>query len=901
MSTRLMSRRKTSREKSKQPIHACPKLQQASGQPGGQQRDSIDKGIPSLAGLMGLKVHLSAKRKAVSIDAGLASQGSPSGTPETAGCLNPSPDQPNGIEVVQKLSKKEQLKRFSFTSALNWTADGDATFDEAHQSKLKEFLGHWEKNNAIWFHGLPSRGIVADLVMMTGTNASTLPYICIRGLKSDVEITSYHKALSRKSIRERYQPLKICYDKCRIGKASSEEIYQGHIEYGQWTLCGTLAQAGHTGSGSWVSTIGGMLTVDGKMYAITTAHSPDGSDSVSRDAAADEGSVQSSAADSIDTSVEEGIVDLVEPALIVDRWKGGQEDMTSEPQPLRFQRHIEPLDPSFWPNIGKTFMQGSDWRLLDIGDEALWLPNAVVDLASHARAGQEGEALWVDFRGTASRTYLTTYDQELRRKPVHIIAGKSGVCPGMLSHNVSYLRLGAGPFILVWKVQLKTGFSMTHNSRLIRYMLTLLALQGGDSGSWVVDVANNSVVGHVVAFTEGSAYLIPLHELFRDIGTVINPKGSIRLPGPFRMLANLARHFHSYPDESSKEFARMYAIEALTDTVLDLDIPDKEGELMKRVIKNSQDIESFAQLLCLTGANVRDALVSPSAWVSDHAGENKGEIQRLLLRLKEVDNVTQSASSDLQPIPQELPRELPGLTPYTLEPRLPIPTQLRLPSPPSPTPPRELGPRRRHPFAVGFYVTIISTFIILGTGAAAGVAAVVVGSRVNGNSTSAKILWVASTGGLMLSGVSGLLAILYGALGLLEKRRMLLPFYLAVFFCAFGSTVFPTLALSSEALGHIPKALLVAAAAAGAPMCYDVMAPLLSYPVPFHADTLAVAGLLVGIGVVVGVSSDALAGYAFARVAQNWGMSPLQSSIISTGPYFSSKRYTSHPNQLKIG
>ena len=155
-----------------------------------------------------------------------------------------------------------------------------------------------------------------------------------------------------------------------------------------------------------------------------------------------------------------------------------------------------------------------------------------------------------------------------------------------------------------------------------------------------MDATNNSVVGHVAAFMQGAAFLIPQYRLFSEISAVMFPREPIRLPSPFCMLANLAHHFYSYHDEKSKELARKYAVEALADAVLDLDTSNDVGRLFKSAMKTGQDVHSFAQLLCLAGEDVQKALRSPSTWVASLREENKAELLGLLHRLREVDHIS---------------------------------------------------------------------------------------------------------------------------------------------------------------------------------------------------------------------------------------------------------------------
>lgn len=126
------------------------------------------------------------------------------------------------LEVTVKLSKREWLKRWRLTSSLDLVANKNATFSEEHWNRRDSFMQYWMANDATDFHGLPQdRELVVALVSLCGKSSSTgsfvsAPYLCIKGLQDKREITTCHAVLSRKSIQERYKPLRICTTEVKL-------------------------------------------------------------------------------------------------------------------------------------------------------------------------------------------------------------------------------------------------------------------------------------------------------------------------------------------------------------------------------------------------------------------------------------------------------------------------------------------------------------------------------------------------------------------------------------------------------------------------------------------------------------------------------------------------------------
>jgi hypothetical protein len=360
-----------------------------------------------------------------------------------------------GLDVSIPLPLKERLKTWNLSSSLQLTADESAVFESTDSEKLKQFSQFLHHNGSALFHGLPSRNLVLTLVAVTGPSTSW-PCICIKGLTKETEIASFHAILSQRSVRTHYKPWRLCYDKSLVEAAASVVTYQTNMSEAPETLCGTLLRTEAPGKTAWISTIGGIIEVDGVFYAVTSAHHPSDADSTS-DESIFNSATGSQGTSVADTLVEKGAIDTdVEPALIIDTWKEKeqQDGLTTAlaDSPVLFSKPPQPTNPFFWPDLNSTSTrEGFDWRLLTI-DEVHQLPNCIPFQQSVESAP--------DIAPTAARSpiYLTAYPADLSKKAVYILAGVSGVCPGVLSGNVSFLNLrDKGPRI-VWSVKLDTGF-----------------------------------------------------------------------------------------------------------------------------------------------------------------------------------------------------------------------------------------------------------------------------------------------------------------------------------------------------------------------------------------------------------------------------------------------------------
>lgn len=243
--------------------------------------------------------------------------------------------------------------------------------------------------------------------------------------------------------------------------AAAKATYQINTSGTQETLCGTLLRTERPSEEAWISTIGGLIEVDGKFFAVTSSHHPCNTESTSDEDIPD--SISGSPGSSVaNTLIAEDLLDAdMEPALIIDNWRERVTSVGDLPsESVLVTKPPQPINPFFWPDLASSAEQGSDWCLLPVGEE-LQLPNSIPIQQSGEDDVQTVQILAPGNR--RDRKYLKSYTTELSKKVVYILAGMSGVCPGLLSSNVSFLRLRDGKSRVVWSVKLDAGFGKSLN------------------------------------------------------------------------------------------------------------------------------------------------------------------------------------------------------------------------------------------------------------------------------------------------------------------------------------------------------------------------------------------------------------------------------------------------------
>ncbi|KAH9233324.1 hypothetical protein K456DRAFT_353373 [Colletotrichum gloeosporioides 23] len=97
-------------------------------------------------------------------------------------------------------------------------------------------------------------------------------YICVIGLTTVEDIKRFDDKISQN--KSMYHPLKLCYLLDRIYMSATSDIHTIEAHQND-TFCGTLMTSQLENGISFISTIGGLLTIDTRTYALTTNHIPE--------------------------------------------------------------------------------------------------------------------------------------------------------------------------------------------------------------------------------------------------------------------------------------------------------------------------------------------------------------------------------------------------------------------------------------------------------------------------------------------------------------------------------------------------------------------------------------------------------------------------------------------------
>lgn len=157
-----------------------------------------------------------------------------------------------------------------------------------------------------------------------------------------------------------------------------------------------------------------------------------------------------------------------------------------------------------------------------------------------------------------------------------------------------------------------------------------LELRKGDSGSWVVDVNQGIVYGHIMAATDDYSYIQPLEDIIKDVEA--QHKIYLKLASPFGQLADLSKLYFSRGDT---KLADEYARRALNHAVL---ARSSEAPITSTILKRIQhshvlNIDLLAPVVMRTGKHL--GLGLPGLWEEAREGQ-LGEAERVMSLLADL-------------------------------------------------------------------------------------------------------------------------------------------------------------------------------------------------------------------------------------------------------------------------
>jgi hypothetical protein len=372
----------------------------------------------------------------------------PSKVPVETKAQLPKPSQLTpSIPVQVPMSKLERVKRLKLVSSNIVNAREVPTTDR-DKEKLRTFSSFVSSANQPTLFGRQLPQCHRYLVQIDESHFGGKPvqtYICIEGLTEVADIRDFHAVMSQRIYRKYYEPWKLCFKKCEVTPQASlwEQTYHICTDSDEDTLCGALINTEMNGEG-WISTIGGLVEVDGALFALTTSHLPYKPEP--------EGS-GTSLTSPIETLVENDFADDVEPALVIVF----EDRDHSPPNTEMDQTKANRIPVIFWPNIDATTVaeEGDDWRLIPVTNEYK-LPNYVrstqLEMLDDIAVGAS----------QLPKKYITDCSNSPSSAPVIVKAGVTGDQVGVVSLNSSFLD-GKEGSQEVWVVHL-SNFGMKYSS-----------------------------------------------------------------------------------------------------------------------------------------------------------------------------------------------------------------------------------------------------------------------------------------------------------------------------------------------------------------------------------------------------------------------------------------------------
>jgi len=319
------------------------------------------------------------------------------------------------IPVQVPLSILERVRFLRFESSTNVRAH-EVSPSPRDKEKLVTFASYVGTGNQTVLFGRQLPQCHVYLVQIEEGSTLDLTYsICIEGQFTDADTRDFYAVMSQRSCRKFYEPWKLCFRRVDVSYVASRR-YLLYSDPDRKTLCGTIFRTTDSTEESQVSTIGGLIQVDGQLVAITTAHhppdpGPDASPSLFASPAT--------------TLTGEDFPDDLESALVI-----------VVEEPYKGNIPLKPT-PDVWTSnsLGTTEVleEGDDWCLVQVPEEQR-LPNCISSL----QFGLD---------------YITQLEPDPPLREVIIQAGVSGVHSGLTSPTSSFL-LGRGDPQEVWTVNL---------------------------------------------------------------------------------------------------------------------------------------------------------------------------------------------------------------------------------------------------------------------------------------------------------------------------------------------------------------------------------------------------------------------------------------------------------------
>jgi hypothetical protein len=329
------------------------------------------------------------------------------------------------------------LRQPLYTSQLQVQVDKEVQWGKLGQATCEglfdQLVNHVNEENLNWVRGRSSKprlGFI--LVSLSGSSkVEETPWICVTGINSKADMIYFHARLSETHIRSGYKPLRLCYLLEHNTLASSVKDLECFARV-SYSLCGTLILTGP--SNLSVSTLGGILWVDGQLVALTSAHSPE------LDESEQEKSIPNASARS---SLNYG-TEIPDPPVVIDPESWGFDDPVEQTHSSieiasGISQHPQSLNDvtQSTPILHATSAPNSDWKLHQVGSELL-RPNA--------------------FDPGPGHIYLNVIASTSFNSEVFVLSSSRQQTTGLLSATACYFKPSSSQSALkCWLVRLKSA------------------------------------------------------------------------------------------------------------------------------------------------------------------------------------------------------------------------------------------------------------------------------------------------------------------------------------------------------------------------------------------------------------------------------------------------------------
>lgn len=359
----------------------------------------------------------------------------------------------NEIHVAVRLNLKERLKTFTTASSINLVADPGADFTSAHNDSLRRFTSFFSNNYTDLFPKIPRPNVRIFLVLLRSTftklNGPPEVRICLSGLESHDEIIGFHQVLTQVHCRVYSDPLKLCFSTELIVLMGAKTLMDSfQITHNPGTLTGSVLRWNMFRADTISkSTIGGIVEIGGRSYAITIVH-----DSNQGHQSSGGGTSHSDSSSPEQPLIDAERIDL-EPPLVIDSWSNNDgadtldiktTDVTTTTTIKADEHHICGTS---WSLKKEEVVLLGGWALIPIHPSCK-LPN------SYTLPGSSGI--------TSQSRYIVDFSEKVDRFPVSILSGTTRM--GMMSRNISFLVQESGDSQEVLTAQLQP-----HECRIFSY------------------------------------------------------------------------------------------------------------------------------------------------------------------------------------------------------------------------------------------------------------------------------------------------------------------------------------------------------------------------------------------------------------------------------------------------